>query len=64
LCCTHVCASVTLQVDGGVDANTVIIAAEYGANVIVAGTAILGAQEPGEAIRTLRAAVDKAAAAS
>ena len=49
------------QVDGGVDAATVAEAAACGANVIVAGTAILGAKEPGEAIRVLRAAIDKAA---
>ncbi len=40
------------------DCTTVVEAARQGANVIVAGTAILGAKEPGEAMRTMRAAVE------
>ncbi len=51
-----------IQVDGGVDVTTIETAAACGANVVVAGTAILGASDAGEAIRLLRAAVDKAAA--
>jgi ribulose-phosphate 3-epimerase len=34
-----------LEVDGGIDARTIILAAEAGANVFVAGTAIFGAPE-------------------
>ncbi|KAG1660042.1 hypothetical protein FOA52_010027 [Chlamydomonas sp. UWO 241] len=50
-----------IQVDGGVDCATVEDAAAKGANVIVAGTAILCAADPGEAMAVMRAAVDKCA---
>lgn len=53
--------SLNIQVDGGVAPSTVADVAESGANVLVAGSAIFGAKEPGEAIATLRAAVDTAA---
>lgn len=43
------------------DCKTIEDAASKGANVIVAGTAILGALDPEEAMRVMRAAVDKAA---
>jgi len=49
-----------VQVDGGVDTTTVSVAAAYGANVVVAGTAIFGAPNPGEAISALRVVVEKA----
>ncbi len=46
---------VWLQVDGGVDARTIEIAAEAGADVFVAGSAVYGAADPAEAARRLRA---------
>lgn len=51
------------QVDGGVDCNTVVEAAAQGANVVVAGTAILGAADPGAVIRMLRETIDQASVA-
>lgn len=50
-----------MQVDGGLTPATVASAASAGANVIVAGTAIFGAANPGEVIEALTAAVDSAA---
>ena len=44
-----------IQVDGGIDANTVGIAAANGANVMVAGTSTFGAPDMAEAISGLRA---------
>lgn len=60
---SHDCCALLLQVDGGVDCVTVVEAAKQGANVIVAGTAILCASDPGEAMKVMRAEVDKAAKA-
>lgn len=43
-----------LEVDGGIDADTISAAAKAGANVFVAGTAIFGAKEgPTEALKKL-----------
>ena len=50
-----------IQVDGGLSPSTIAQAAEAGANVIVAGSAVFGARSPGDAIKELRAAVDQAA---
>lgn len=47
-------ASVWLQVDGGVSAGTIERAAEAGADVFVAGSAVYGAQDPGKAVESLR----------
>ena len=55
--------ALNIQVDGGLAPKTIAQAAEAGANVIVAGSAVFGAPSPGDAIKELRAAVDKAAAA-
>lgn len=49
-----------IEVDGGVGPKTIDACADAGSNVIVAGTAIFGAQQPEEVIATLRAAVDVA----
>jgi ribulose-phosphate 3-epimerase len=46
---------VWLQVDGGVDADTIERCAEAGADVFVAGNAVYGAGDPDEAVRNLRA---------
>ena len=50
-----------IQVDGGLNEETVKVAAEAGANVIVAGSAVFKAEDPGKVIRNLRKAVNVAA---
>ncbi len=45
---------VWLQVDGGVSAETVERCVEEGADVLVAGSAVYGADDPAEAVRALR----------
>jgi ribulose-phosphate 3-epimerase len=47
-----------IQVDGGLAPATVERAAEAGANVIVAGSAVFGAADPKAAVAALRAAVE------
>lgn len=47
-----------IEVDGGLGPGTIDDAADAGANVIVAGSAVFGASDPGEVIRVLRGAVD------
>lgn len=44
-----------LQVDGGVSVETIERAAEAGADVFVAGSAVFGAEDPDAMIETLRA---------
>ena len=44
-----------IEVDGGIDAETIVAAAEAGADVFVAGTAVYGADDPGRAVEALRA---------
>jgi ribulose-phosphate 3-epimerase len=51
---------IAVQVDGGVDADTIVRCAEAGADVFVAGSAVYGADDPEQAIRRLR---DRAVAA-
>jgi ribulose-phosphate 3-epimerase len=53
--------SLLIQVDGGIDVNTISIVAEAGANVIVSGSGVFGAESPEDAIKTMRAAVNDAA---
>ncbi|HIY42198.1 MAG TPA: ribulose-phosphate 3-epimerase, partial [Candidatus Nocardiopsis merdipullorum] len=48
-------SSVWLQVDGGVTEGTIERAAEAGADVFVAGSAVYGAQDPAKAVDSLRA---------
>ncbi len=43
-----------LEVDGGIDPVTAKLAIASGADVLVAGSAIYGAPDPAEAIRSLR----------
>jgi ribulose-phosphate 3-epimerase len=50
-----------IQVDGGVAPSTIDEVAAAGANVIVAGSAVFGAERPGDVIAALRASVDAAA---
>lgn len=47
-----------IEVDGGLSEKTIDTAADAGANVIVAGSAVFGAQSPGDVIKKLREAVD------
>ena len=51
-----------LQVDGGLSPKTVDAAAQAGANCIVAGSAVFGAEDRGAVIAALRQAVAAAAA--
>ncbi|KAH0829777.1 Ribulose-phosphate 3-epimerase [Fonsecaea pedrosoi] len=48
-----------VEVDGGLSESTIDQAADAGANVIVAGSAVFGAKDPGHVIRVLREAVEK-----
>jgi ribulose-phosphate 3-epimerase len=52
-----------IQVDGGIDEMTAAIAAEAGATVLVAGSAIFGATDPADAARRIRAAATQPVAA-
>lgn len=47
-----------IEVDGGLSEKTVDQAAEAGANVIVAGSAVFGASDPADVINKLRKAVE------
>ena len=51
-------AKVAIQVDGGISASTVERAAEAGATVFVAGSAVYGADDPASAVEALRAAAE------
>jgi ribulose-phosphate 3-epimerase len=51
-----------VEVDGGVDEQTIVAAAEAGADAFVAGTAVYGAADPGVAIRALRRSAQSARA--
>ena len=44
-----------LEVDGGIAPDTIEAAAEAGADVFVAGSAVFGADDPGRAVEALRA---------
>lgn len=48
-----------IEVDGGLGPGTIDQAADAGANVIVAGSAVFGAKDPSEVISLLREAVEK-----
>jgi ribulose-phosphate 3-epimerase len=48
-----------IEVDGGLGEGTIDQAADAGANVIVAGSAVFGAKDPGQVIEVLRQAVEK-----
>ncbi len=44
-----------VEIDGGINASTIEQAAEAGIDCFVAGSAVYGASDPGEAVRKLRA---------
>ncbi|KAK6348443.1 RIBULOSE-phosphate 3-epimerase [Orbilia javanica] len=48
-----------IEVDGGLGPSTIDVAAEAGANVIVAGTAVFGAPDPKQVINILKETVQK-----
>jgi len=54
--------NVWLQVDGGVDEDTIERCADAGADVFVAGNAVYAAADPGAAVQRLRTAAEKATA--
>jgi ribulose-phosphate 3-epimerase len=43
-----------IEVDGGISPDTIEAAAEAGADVFVAGSAVYGADDPGKAVEALR----------
>lgn len=47
-----------IEVDGGLGLGTIETAAKAGANVIVAGTAVFGAEDPGSVVKKLREVVE------
>ena len=47
-----------VEVDGGLSEKTIDVAADAGANVIVAGSAVFGAKDPAHVIAKLREAVE------
>jgi ribulose-phosphate 3-epimerase len=49
-----------VEVDGGIDAQTAVLALEAGVNVFVAGNSIFGKDDPAEALRGLRRALESA----
>jgi ribulose-phosphate 3-epimerase len=53
--------AVDIEVDGGIDTTTAPIAVGEGANVLVAGNAIFGQENPLQAAAILRAAAATAA---
>src|SRR5439155_4287947 len=57
-------SSVWLQVDGGVDEDTIGRCAEAGADVFVAGSAVYGADDAAGAVRALRERAETASQSS
>lgn len=53
--------TIVVEIDGGINADTIEAAAEAGVDCFVAGSAVFGAEDPGRAVESLRR---KAAAAS
>jgi ribulose-phosphate 3-epimerase len=47
-----------VEVDGGIDEDTIIAAAQAGADAFVAGTAVYGAADPAAAVQALRRAAE------
>ena len=55
-------AAVEIEIDGGINAVTIASAAEAGADILVAGSAVFGADDPGAAVRALSAKAQAAVA--
>lgn len=53
-----------IGIDGGIAASTIAQAAQAGVDAFVAGSAVFGADNPSEAVETLRALAQEAVAAS
>ena len=51
--------NLNIEVDGGIGPTTIDQAAEAGANVIVAGSAVFSAKDPADVIKQLRKVVEK-----
>jgi len=51
-------SDIWLQVDGGITLDTIVIAAEHGADTFVAGSSVFNGGDPENAIGRLRGAVD------
>jgi ribulose-phosphate 3-epimerase len=51
-----------VEIDGGINAETIVQAAEAGVDCFVAGSAVYGAEDPGKAVAALRARAALAAA--
>jgi ribulose-phosphate 3-epimerase len=52
--------TLAIEVDGGINADTIVAAAEAGADVFVAGSAVFHADDPDRAVRELRELARKA----
>ena len=48
------CPDIDIEVDGGINYDTVKIAGQAGANVFVAGSAVFNSENPAEAINILK----------
>lgn len=48
-----------VQVDGGLGPSTIDVAAEAGANMIVAGSSVFNSPQPAEVIAMMRRSVEK-----
>jgi ribulose-phosphate 3-epimerase len=53
-----------IQVDGGVSADTIEVCADAGADVFVAGSAVYGAADPADAVRSLASLAERATSSS
>jgi ribulose-phosphate 3-epimerase len=51
-----------VEIDGGINAETIVQAAEAGVDCFVAGSAVYGAEDPAKAVAALRAQAALAAA--
>jgi len=49
--------AVRIEIDGGIDVENIQQVVDAGAEIIVSGSAIFGADDPGEAVRQLREAI-------
>lgn len=54
--------TVVVEIDGGINADTIEQAAEAGVDCFVAGSAVYGAEDPARAVKALRARATEAAA--